>query len=249
RRRGGRRDAAQAGGQQLGPRSHLRRRRGPRPRRGPGRRSRRLLRPHRGRPAGHGLPARQGRPDPLRTAVPGPVRGHHGGQGRPADRAGRRPARRPPGRGRGERRTPGTRGGPGTRRRGHGRRVLRQLPGPNRPSRPSRPDRLNRPRPPTRTTETEEFTVSKPPLPAEAVDLLRRANPCVMATLRSDGSPVSTATWYLWEDGRVLLNLDEGRVRLKHLRRDPRVTLTVLAEDDWYTHVTLIGRVAEMRDD
>lgn len=92
--------------------------------------------------------------------------------------------------------------------------------------------------------------MSKPPLPPEAVALLRRPNPAVMATLRSDGAPVSTATWYLWEDdGRVLVNLDAGRVRLGHLRRDPRVTLTVLADDDWYTHVTLIGRVTEMRDD
>ncbi|MEU6280918.1 PPOX class F420-dependent oxidoreductase [Streptomyces sp. NPDC047028] len=91
--------------------------------------------------------------------------------------------------------------------------------------------------------------MSKPPLPAEAVAMLGRANPCVMATVRSDGAPVSTATWYLWQDGRVLVNLDAGRVRLKHLRRDPRVTLTVLAEDSWYNHVTLIGRVAEMYDD
>ncbi|CAL9349608.1 hypothetical protein SUDANB6_00438 [Streptomyces sp. enrichment culture] len=91
--------------------------------------------------------------------------------------------------------------------------------------------------------------MSKPPLPPEAVDLLRRPNPCVMATLRSDGTPVSTPTWYLWQDGRVLINLDGGRVRLKHLRRDPRVTLTVLDKDDWYTHVTLIGRVALLQDD
>ncbi|MBQ0826083.1 PPOX class F420-dependent oxidoreductase [Streptomyces tagetis] len=92
--------------------------------------------------------------------------------------------------------------------------------------------------------------MSRPPLPPEAVALLRRPNPCVMATLRSDGAPVSTPTWYLWEDdGRVLVNLDEGRVRLGHLRRDPRVTLTVLDADSWYTHVTLIGRVAELRDD
>ncbi|MEV7069813.1 PPOX class F420-dependent oxidoreductase [Streptomyces sp. NPDC091972] len=91
--------------------------------------------------------------------------------------------------------------------------------------------------------------MSKPPLPPEAVELLRRPNPCVMATLRSDGAPVSTPTWYLWEDGRVLINLDEGRVRLKHLRRDPRVTLTVLAGDDWYTHITLIGRVTETYED
>ncbi|MFF3850216.1 PPOX class F420-dependent oxidoreductase [Streptomyces sp. NPDC002328] len=91
--------------------------------------------------------------------------------------------------------------------------------------------------------------MSKPPLPAEAVELLQRPNPCVMATLRSDGTPVSTPTWYVWDDGRVLISLDEGRVRLKHLRRDPRVTLTVLDGDDWYTHVSLIGRVTETRED
>ncbi|WAX81432.1 PPOX class F420-dependent oxidoreductase [Streptomyces sp. KMM 9044] len=91
--------------------------------------------------------------------------------------------------------------------------------------------------------------MSKPPLPPQADALLGRPNPCVMATLRSDGTPVSTPTWYVWEDGRVLISLDEGRVRLKHLRRDPRVTLTVLADDDWYTHVTLIGRVVELKED
>jgi len=91
--------------------------------------------------------------------------------------------------------------------------------------------------------------VSKPPLPPEAVELLGRPNPCVMATLRSDGAPVSTPTWYVWEDGRVLISLDESRVRLQHLRRDPRLTLTVLDSDDWYTHVTLIGRVAELHED
>ncbi|MGA5316871.1 PPOX class F420-dependent oxidoreductase [Streptomyces pseudogriseolus] len=91
--------------------------------------------------------------------------------------------------------------------------------------------------------------MSKPPLPPEAQELLRKPNPCVMATLRSDGTPVSTPTWYLWEEGRVLINLDEGRVRLRHLQRDPRVTLTVLDADNWYTHVTLIGRVADMHDD
>ncbi|GAA2430245.1 PPOX class F420-dependent oxidoreductase [Streptomyces sp. NPDC051041] len=91
--------------------------------------------------------------------------------------------------------------------------------------------------------------MSKPPLPPEADALLRRPNPCVMATLRADGTPVSTPTWYEWADGRVLINFDEGRVRLKHLRRDPRVTLTVLDKDDWYTHVTLIGRAVEIYDD
>lgn len=92
--------------------------------------------------------------------------------------------------------------------------------------------------------------MSKPPLPENAVAMLRKANPAVITTLRVDGQPVSTATWYLWEDdGRVLVNMDEGRKRLDHVRNDSRVTLTVLDEDNWYTHISLIGRVVEIADD
>ncbi|MFE9866518.1 PPOX class F420-dependent oxidoreductase [Streptomyces sp. NPDC005506] len=91
--------------------------------------------------------------------------------------------------------------------------------------------------------------MSKPPLPDEAVTMLKKANPAVITTLRPDGQPVSAPTWYLWDDGRVLVNMDEGRKRLEHIRRDPRVALTVLDEAGWYTHVSIIGRVAETRPD
>jgi PPOX class probable F420-dependent enzyme len=89
----------------------------------------------------------------------------------------------------------------------------------------------------------------KPPLPEAAVTMLAKPNPAVIATLRPDGQPVSTATWYLWDNGRVLVNMDEGRKRLEHMRNDPRVTLTVLDGSDWYTHISIIGRVTEMRED
>ncbi|MEU7570410.1 PPOX class F420-dependent oxidoreductase [Micromonospora sp. NPDC049240] len=91
--------------------------------------------------------------------------------------------------------------------------------------------------------------MSKPPLPEPAVAMLRKPNPAVIATLRPDGQPVSAATWYLWEDGRILVNMDEGRRRLGHLRNDPRVTLTVLDEQGWYTHLSIVGHVVELRDD
>jgi PPOX class probable F420-dependent enzyme len=64
-----------------------------------------------------------------------------------------------------------------------------------------------------------------------------------MATVRPDGAPVSVATWYLWDGGRVLLNLDAQRARLGHLRADPRVSLTVLDGDSWYRHISLRGSV------
>jgi PPOX class probable F420-dependent enzyme len=87
------------------------------------------------------------------------------------------------------------------------------------------------------------------PLPQELQDLLSRPNPAVIATLRPDGQPVTVATWYLFENGRVLVNMDEGRKRLAHMRNDPRVSLTALAEGDWYTHVSVQGRIVEWVDD
>jgi PPOX class probable F420-dependent enzyme len=91
--------------------------------------------------------------------------------------------------------------------------------------------------------------MSKPPLPEAAVAMLRKPNPAVIATLQPGGQPVATATWYLWDDGRVLVNMDEGRKRLEHLRRDPRVALDVLDESDWYTHVSIVGHVDQMSED
>jgi PPOX class probable F420-dependent enzyme len=91
--------------------------------------------------------------------------------------------------------------------------------------------------------------VPKPPVPSDVVEFLVRPNPAVVATLRPDGSPHTAATWYEWDDGRVLLNMDTTRVRLGYLRRDPRVALTVLDENDWYRHVSLIGRVVSIEPD
>ncbi|MGZ4319328.1 MAG: PPOX class F420-dependent oxidoreductase [Gaiellaceae bacterium] len=89
------------------------------------------------------------------------------------------------------------------------------------------------------------------PVPPEVDEFLRLPNPAVVATLRPDGSPHTVPTWYDWEDGRVLLNMEDSRVRLGFMRRDPRVALTVLGsgEDDWYSHVSLLGKIVSIEDD
>lgn len=87
------------------------------------------------------------------------------------------------------------------------------------------------------------------PVPSELSEFLSRPNPAVIATLRADGSPHTAPTWYDWIDGRVLVNMAESRVRLGHLRRDPRAALTATDGDDWYRHVSLIGRVVSIEPD
>ena len=91
--------------------------------------------------------------------------------------------------------------------------------------------------------------MATPPLPDDLSALLEQPNPAVIATLGADGRPVSVATWYVMDGGDALVSMDATRKRLEHLRRDPRVSLTVLDGDNWYTHVSVIGRVAELVDD
>jgi PPOX class probable F420-dependent enzyme len=90
--------------------------------------------------------------------------------------------------------------------------------------------------------------VPKPPVPAELDEFLKQPNPAVIGSVRPDGSPHTTATWYFWDRGRVVVNMDEGRKRLQYLRDDPRVSITILGKDDWYHHVTLVGRISLQPD-
>ena len=86
-------------------------------------------------------------------------------------------------------------------------------------------------------------------MPPDVVELLERPNPAVITAVRPDGQPVSVATWYVMDGDRILVNMDEGRKRLDYLRADPRVSVTVLDEKGWYTHVSMQGRAVEISAD
>lgn len=86
------------------------------------------------------------------------------------------------------------------------------------------------------------------PVQPEIGEFLAVPRPAVVGTIGQDGGPVTAATWYEWADGRFLLNMEARSRRIGNIRRDPRVSLTVLA-DSWYSHVSLLGRAIEIRDD
>lgn len=87
------------------------------------------------------------------------------------------------------------------------------------------------------------------PVPDDVAAFLAEPNIAVVASLNAKGAPHTAATWYDWEDGRVLLSMDQSRLRLRHLRNDPRVAMTVIDTGDWYRHISLLGEVEEMHDD
>ncbi|HZK74288.1 MAG TPA: pyridoxamine 5'-phosphate oxidase family protein [Clostridia bacterium] len=85
-------------------------------------------------------------------------------------------------------------------------------------------------------------------LPPRVIEFLELPNPAVIACIRPDGFPMTVATWYDWEDGRILVNMHESRSRLRWMRDNPKVSITVLG-DDWYRHVSLFGSVATITED
>ena len=64
----------------------------------------------------------------------------------------------------------------------------------------------------------------------------------VLTTLREDGSPHSSVVWVTEEDGKVLLNTVERRVKGRNLARDPRASVVVFAPDG-YHWIAVDGRV------
>src|SRR5579864_1503724 len=85
-------------------------------------------------------------------------------------------------------------------------------------------------------------------LPPEVERFLSQPNQAVIAAVRPDGFPMTVATWYDWEDGRVLVNMHANRSRLAWMRRNPKVALTFF-DQDWYRHVSLYGVVESIADD
>ena len=64
--------------------------------------------------------------------------------------------------------------------------------------------------------------------------------------MREDGKPHQTPVWVDWDGDHVLLNLNNFRAKLEHLRHDPRVSVLVLDRNDPFRWIAIEGTVAEI---
>src|SRR5205085_10204461 len=80
--------------------------------------------------------------------------------------------------------------------------------------------------------------------------ILRKRSFAHLTTLGAGGSPQTTPNWVdVDDDGRVLVNTAEGRAKPRNVRRDPRVSLSVVDPDDPYRALMIRGRVEEITND
>ncbi len=66
-----------------------------------------------------------------------------------------------------------------------------------------------------------------------------------VATIGDDGSPHSVPVWMLREDDRLAFFTQSASRKYRNLQRDPRVSLSVVDEENPYRSVHIRGHVAE----
>jgi PPOX class probable F420-dependent enzyme len=84
-------------------------------------------------------------------------------------------------------------------------------------------------------------------LTEEQKELFEQSNIGHLATINEDGTPQVTSVWVDVEGDQILVNTAEGRNKVRNIRRDPRVSVEVVDQQDPYKTVSVQGRVVEMR--
>jgi PPOX class probable F420-dependent enzyme len=75
--------------------------------------------------------------------------------------------------------------------------------------------------------------------------LAKERNFAVLTTLLPDGQPMSHVKWIDCDDEHVVINTETHRQKVKNIRRDPRVTVTIWDAGDPYRYAEVRGEVVE----
>jgi len=83
-------------------------------------------------------------------------------------------------------------------------------------------------------------------LNARDLEILTGPNFGTFVTVNPDGSPHATITWVDADDGNVLINTAQGRVKDRNVRVNPHVAVAVLPDGDAYDWISVIGTVVDI---
>ena len=82
-----------------------------------------------------------------------------------------------------------------------------------------------------------------PALPERAQNLIHRRVYAHVATVGPGGAPHVVPVWVDTDGEHVVINAPEETVKIRHMRRDPRVAVSILDPNDPWGTLQVIGRV------
>ena len=83
----------------------------------------------------------------------------------------------------------------------------------------------------------------------KAENLFKDKNLVFIATVMKDGSPQLSPVWADYEDGHIMVNTAEGRVKHKNVLRDSRVAISAVSQNNPLDMTTIRGKVIEIVSD
>ncbi len=84
-------------------------------------------------------------------------------------------------------------------------------------------------------------------IPEKYLDLLRQKKAFAnLATLMPDGRPQVTPIWIDYDGESLIFNSARGRQKDLNIRRDPRVSLSIVDPDNPYRYLEVRGRVFDI---
>jgi PPOX class probable F420-dependent enzyme len=85
-------------------------------------------------------------------------------------------------------------------------------------------------------------------IPSTHRSILEAPGVAVLSTVGPDGTPQSSAIWFLLDDGEVRSSLAETRQKVKNLRRNPRFSLLAWEPGNPYKTIELRGQASLVVD-
>lgn len=86
-------------------------------------------------------------------------------------------------------------------------------------------------------------------IPDTHTDILGKKSFAHLSSLGPDGAPQSHPVWFDAADGQLLVSTGTDRQKYRNIRRDPRVSVSILDPDDPYRYLEVRGRVVEIEPD
>ena len=89
---------------------------------------------------------------------------------------------------------------------------------------------------------------SREPAPEEDA-FLRTMPHAIVATIQPDGMPQLTPNWYWWDGERFWISTTDDTIKVRNLRRDPRITLCIDAGERRANYVQVFGTAEILEGD
>ena len=85
-------------------------------------------------------------------------------------------------------------------------------------------------------------------LPEAYLDLLDAPISGLLATTMSSGAPQVSPVWFLRDGDEILVSSVGGRLREKHVRANPHVSMTIVDPDNMMRYIEVRGRMSVSDD-